>query len=335
MYSNIDNVIYSLKELGYSIEKILPINFGKNSNSYAIFTESKKYFLKIYPVTQINNRKRLISELNFLNFLKSNNVNNISSPVNCDKKKNWILFNWINGVKINYPSEANCNELIKFICEIQNCKNSINARSIFNASEANFTVENHINHILERINKLRIKIKTIKIEKVRTEEILNLLNEFTLQINQQKIYTYKSNIDYKFKILSPSDVGFHNILLDKDKLYFIDFEYAGWDDPRKLISDLILQPQYNIPKAYFSTFRNLFKNDSFSFYVLSDLSVIIRLYRIKWVLIMLNPILYSDGNILSMDIDLDSIICEIYKYLIDSEKRINIFLDLYLFKNFT
>ena len=40
------------------------------------------------------------------------------------------------------------------------------------------------------------------------------------------------------KCLSPSDFGFHNVIVEKDKiLRFIDFEYAGWDDPAKMVSD--------------------------------------------------------------------------------------------------
>ena len=73
---------------------------------------------------------------------------------------------------------------------------------------------------------------------------------------------------------------------------FIDFEYAGWDDPRKLLSDLVLQPQYNIPINFYNTFISLFKKKEFSFENLQDSSIVFELYRIKWVLIMLNPIFY-------------------------------------------
>ena len=38
--------------------------------------------------------------------------------------------------------------------------------------------------------------------------------------------------------LSPSDFGFHNSLRSQNEnLIFHDFEYFGWDDPVKLISD--------------------------------------------------------------------------------------------------
>ena len=44
-------------------------------------------------------------------------------------------------------------------------------------------------------------------------------------------------MDFNQLILSPSDFGFHNIVKNKKKLYFLDFEYSGFDDPLKLLSD--------------------------------------------------------------------------------------------------
>ena len=55
-------------------------------------------------------------------------------------------------------------------------------------------------------------------------------------------------------IISPSDFGFHNVINKNNKLFFIDFEYAGLDDPIKLICDFYCQPDQFIntkTKKYF------------------------------------------------------------------------------------
>ena len=57
------------------------------------------------------------------------------------------------------------------------------------------------------------------------------------------------------RIISQSDVGFHNMLVGTNNVYFLDFEYSGWDDPGKLISDLLLQPDNNVPLKIFQRFR--------------------------------------------------------------------------------
>ncbi|MCA8924183.1 MAG: hypothetical protein KDD82_20405 [Planctomycetes bacterium] len=49
--------------------------------------------------------------------------------------------------------------------------------------------------------------------------------------------------------LSPSDHGFHNALLTPTGWVFVDFEYGGWDDPAKAISDGCLQPRVPLGSA--------------------------------------------------------------------------------------
>jgi len=43
--------------------------------------------------------------------------------------------------------------------------------------------------------------------------------------------------------ISPSDFGFHNAILSRGGVRFIDFEFSGWDDPAKAAIDFILQPR--------------------------------------------------------------------------------------------
>ena len=50
----------------------------------------------------------------------------------------------------------------------------------------------------------------------------------------------------KYFILSPSDIGFHNTLKCRNKIFFIDFEYFGLDDPIKITSDFIIHPGNNL-----------------------------------------------------------------------------------------
>ena len=94
--------------------------------------------------------------------------------------------------------------------------------------------------------------------------IFSLLNKFCDELNSYKKKFDFSKKSIQKKIISPSDIGFHNVLKNQGKVNFIDFEYAGWDDPRKLLSDLVLQPQYNIPINCYQTFVNLFKKNEFS-----------------------------------------------------------------------
>ena len=57
------------------------------------------------------------------------------------------------------------------------------------------------------------------------------------------------------RVLSPSDFGFHNALLDRQgNVRFFDFEYAGWDDPAKLVCDFFCQVEVPVPRRLFPSF---------------------------------------------------------------------------------
>ena len=96
------------------------------------------------------------------------------------------------------------------------------------------------------------------------------------------------------RTLSPSDFGFHNALRRPDgTLCFLDFEYFGWDDPVKLVSDFLLHPGMTLSATRAAalsctaprrcmvampTFRRVSPHA-------------LPLYGLRWVLIMLNEFL--------------------------------------------
>ena len=100
------------------------------------------------------------------------------------------------------------------------------------------------------------------------------------------------------RCLSPSDFGFHNAILANDgRLRFIDFEYAGWDDPSKLICDFFCQPAVPAPPQAFERFARAvvaeFPNPAIH---LARARLLLPIYRVKWVCIMLNEFLPVGGS---------------------------------------
>jgi hypothetical protein len=73
---------------------------------------------------------------------------------------------------------------------------------------------------------------------------------------------------------------------------FIDFEYAGWDDPAKLISDFFCQPAVPVPMRFFNSFAQSVAScfpepDS----VVTRARLLLPVFRVKWVCILLNEFL--------------------------------------------
>ena len=102
--------------------------------------------------------------------------------------------------------------------------------------------------------------------------------------NKEVIYS-------KDKILSQSDIGFHNIFKDQsNNLLFFDFEYAGWDHTLKMISDIILQPDNRMQPRYFYLLDRMINRYIVNINDQNKLCLVCMIYRIKWTCIILNNI---------------------------------------------
>ncbi|MBF0333066.1 MAG: hypothetical protein HQL40_05370, partial [Alphaproteobacteria bacterium] len=94
--------------------------------------------------------------------------------------------------------------------------------------------------------------------------------------------------------LSPSDFGFHNALATPGGApVFIDFEYFGWDDPAKLVSDMLWHPGMNLADELGARFRagatELYAAGDAGF--ASRLARLHSLYALRWCMIILNEFL--------------------------------------------
>ena len=90
-------------------------------------------------------------------------------------------------------------------------------------------------------------------------------------------------------IVSPSDFGFHNIIQKNKKLFFIDFEYTGLDDPIKLLCDFYCQPDQSITDRQKKIFiKNLSLKNNNMKKLVSYVKIFLSFHKLKWCCIMLN-----------------------------------------------
>jgi thiamine kinase-like enzyme len=92
------------------------------------------------------------------------------------------------------------------------------------------------------------------------------------------------------RTLSPSDFGFHNsIKRPGGQVVFLDFEYFGWDDPAKMISDFLLHPAMELNESLKRRFVAGILSGFEGYRDLQErLSVAYPLFGLKWCLIILN-----------------------------------------------
>ena len=137
-------------------------------------------------------------------------------------KSRWILFQWINGKKIKIINRGNVENLIEFLLKINENSNSDIKKELPKACEFSFSLNEHKNLItvkiketkdlIKKINNINKNIKFSIIDELNDKKVFldNLLKE---EFNNQDFLNYRLNRNQT--CISPSDVGFHNIIYSK------------------------------------------------------------------------------------------------------------------------
>jgi hypothetical protein len=280
------NSIYNEPIVG--IEKM---NGRGNSRLYKLLTNKKgNVVLKDYPDLLNDPRNRLVTEVNALKTIES--FNQTPKVVAFDKQQNIALYEWIEGVHLSNINDKHILEALKFIKNIQNVKGK---DSYGLASEACLSAKHLFSQIDERLERLAL---------VSNQGLQNFLDitfkplwSETARWSEQywPSDNITSNLPSSMQILSPSDFGFHNALLkNNEKLYFLDFEYFGRDDPVKLMSDFVWHPGMNLSnsqkKIWLKGAFEIFKKDP---NIHERFHAAWPLYGLRWSLILLNEFLES------------------------------------------
>tara|TARA_B100000886_G_scaffold339982_1_gene307255 strand:- start:1111 stop:2085 length:975 start_codon:yes stop_codon:yes gene_type:complete len=295
------DVIKSIKKKGIGIKKISQIEKGINSRVFCLETHIEKFILKFYPSKDIiHSHDRLNAEIKFLDFLKSLGHQNVPKPLYWDTKNNWSLLTFLDGEEIKVVNDEVINSIIIFFEKLYSYKNHPKAKNLQNASEACFSFSDHFRLIEKRLDRIQKFIAEENlysdinewIDDILRKDLANLQNNLKSECN---LKLFKEKISDRERILSASDVGIHNMLMDNDKFYFLDFEYSGWDDVSKYCSDWLLRPnqkfEINCKKILINKIKKVINSNSF----LDRLEYMLPLYKIKWILIIFNGI-YKDNK---------------------------------------
>ena len=215
---------------------------------------------------------------------------NVPKIVSFSEELNIIILKYIEGKKINKITSQNISQAIIFITELHKISKKISSYN--NATEACLKANDLFSQIDIRFNKLK------SVENKDIKKTLNKLIELNTKLKNRACDMWpknniENNLSRSFLTLSPSDFGFHNAIIDKNKyISFIDFEYFGLDDPVKLLCDFLWHPAMSLTNnqklLFTKEFFKIFKND----YLLKKrLNAAFSLYGLRWCLIILNKVL--------------------------------------------
>jgi len=285
------------------LKKITQIKGGKNNKVFELELEDlTELILKVYYKNSNDKRDRLSAEWNFLNYAIERGITEVARPVACDQQEGLAIFTKLPGCK-RVAEEINKSDIdlaADFIISLNVMPR--NLQNIQEASEACFSISDHLMSVQKRIDKLEALDPSAPYYDLANKLISTRLKSMWSSISSNSFgkkrttLFLENTLPWSQKIVSPSDFGFHNILVSENKLTFLDFEYAGIDDPAKLVCDFYLAPEIRCPIDTFNVFLYKLKNGlNFGEEFIERSAYLLPIYQIKWICIVLNDFLPSSA----------------------------------------
>jgi len=271
---------------------------GRNNRTYRIQTGEGSFVVKQYLRQEGDTRDRLASEFAFLSYAKQVAPSMIPQPFFQDLKRGMALYEYLEGepLQAHEITAAEVNQAAQFFCALNEASMRAKAADLPQASEACFSIQEHFDLIGIRIQNLE-NMKPDSGEDQAAKQLVNRLSAYwcylvaeVIRLAQKEGIDLNRSLDREQRCISPSDFGFHNALKMPDgRICFLDFEYAGWDDPAKMTGDFFSQLALPVPAELFTDFVQQVMQPFPQAELLIRRARLLRwVYRVKWCCIALN-----------------------------------------------
>jgi hypothetical protein len=276
-----------------------PVRAGGNNCLYRLEDEAgERFALKLYPPQEADRRDRLGAEFTALYFLGRHDVTAVPRAIGRDAARHCALYQWIEGEPVTAPGPADIDALAAFLVDLQRLTSEPGAADLRPASAACLAPADGVAQYRERLARLREVAAQFPELHEFVEGRLVPVGEAVLAGGLVRLAEYGIDaalpLAPAFRALSPSDFGFHNALRRPDgRLVFLDFEYFGWDDPAKMVADVILHPGMALDEAV----RRRFLSGVIPFFCGRDplfnrrFRFVLPVCALIWCLILLNEYL--------------------------------------------
>ncbi|MEW6303820.1 MAG: aminoglycoside phosphotransferase family protein [Verrucomicrobiota bacterium] len=302
-----EGVLQALREQGITdAPQFEPLGGGGNNRVLRVQAGGRAFALKCYFQHAADPRDRYRAERAFYEYLADAGVRNAPGLIVARDDLRFALFTFIPGRKLA-PEEINrafVERAARFAVEANARRHSERAMAVQHASEACFSIAEHLTCVDRRIDRVGhvevhepVDREALAFAQSELKPAWEKMRREILERAHQRHLSPAHTLAPSEICLSPSDFGFHNALWwEERELFFFDFEYAGWDDPAKLACDFFCQPQLPAPIEHWELFvgalgEGLAKHSgSFS----ARAGLLLPAYQIKWCCIMLNEFLPGD-----------------------------------------
>ncbi|MCC7145933.1 MAG: aminoglycoside phosphotransferase family protein [Phycisphaeraceae bacterium] len=293
---------------------LAPLGGGANNRVYRVAREGQgvpegQGVLKVYFRHPGDLRDRLKAEYGFLNYAWQRGIRCVPQPLAQDAEAGAALYSYIQGRPLN-PIEVDAGavqQAMDFWAQLNKGRDTAEAQALGAASEACFSLAEHLACVQGRISRLAALPAERAEERDASDFVRRELAPAWRDVAERAIeeagrlgWAMQEELPAEQRRISPSDFGFHNALLrtggTEPSLVFLDFEYAGWDDPVKAVCDFFCQVRLPVAGAYLPAFADAVLAREDWARERARVAVLLPVYRVKWCCILLNDFLPGAGG---------------------------------------
>jgi hypothetical protein len=271
---------------------------GANNRVYRVDAGGTSFLAKVYFRHAGDRRDRFGSEVAFLDFALKRGLACVPRVVAADAVRCTALLEFVRGRELRrgeatWPRIA---ETLEFFAGLNRDRTSAPAGRLPAASEACFSLGAHLACVDRRLDRLR-RLRAASAAGRDAVRFIGRRLAPAWEAVSRKIRSSSGSLSAEIpraaRCISPSDFGFHNALLRPGgRLCFMDFEYAGWDDPAKTACDFFCQPALPVDCRHIDRFVEAISPGLDDPVLLrSRVRTLLPVYRLKWCCILLNEFL--------------------------------------------
>ncbi|MDP2342925.1 MAG: aminoglycoside phosphotransferase family protein [Deltaproteobacteria bacterium] len=264
---------------------------GANNRVWVVDGAGGRFLAKASPPRQANDRDRTRCELAFSSFLWAHGVRCVPRPIAANLEHGIGIYEYVDGIGISVVDAPLVAQAVEFARCLFELSKEDDARALMDAADARFSIDGQLSVVDARVQRLI----AADLDDDAGAFVRSALVPAWKQVHEEALASPVIGIlPARLRVLSPSDFGFHNALQRADgRVIFFDFEYAGWDDPAKMLVDVFLQPAVRVHRSNVPAFA-----DAITAPAPADRSVVVErahalfpVLRIKWTTILLNELL--------------------------------------------
>lgn len=272
---------------GTPVQALVPCVGGANNRVFRVESDKGRFALKFYPSISDDPRDRLGHEFAAFGFLAGRTVpGRVPRALAADRAAGAALYEWVEGAFVAPHDVADVAAVVDLLGELHRARPA--ASGIGPAIEPCLAPVD----VLKRIEARMKPLERVAVAEPPLADMLEGIRLLVMELGSALDGVWAAQpLPGHALTLSPSDFGFHNALRRPDgRLTFIDFEYFGWDDPAKAVSDFLWHAGQRLNTAQ----RIAFAEGALGLYDESDphfaerLAIVYPLHGLNWTLIVLN-----------------------------------------------